>query len=78
MFKLRTKVSVVKMSQYLENQHSTQTAIKPIVFKQSRIKNREVRVDLNVHDKKCQRCNQSRKRIGAIYREEPTEKTILK
>jgi hypothetical protein len=35
MLKLQTKVSVVKMSQYLANQHSTQTTIKSIDFKQN-------------------------------------------
>jgi hypothetical protein len=37
MFKLQTKVSVVKMSQYSAIQRATQTYMKPIAFKQNRI-----------------------------------------
>lgn len=37
MIKLQTKVFVVTMSHYSTNQHSTQTSIKPIAFKQNRI-----------------------------------------
>jgi hypothetical protein len=32
---MQTKVSVIQMSHYSGNQHSTQTTIKPIAFKQS-------------------------------------------
>jgi hypothetical protein len=35
MLKLQTKVSVVKMSKYSTYQHSTQTTIKSIAFKQN-------------------------------------------
>jgi hypothetical protein len=43
MLKLQKKVVVVKMSQYLANQHSIQTAIKPSQLPTA--KNREIRVD---------------------------------
>jgi hypothetical protein len=35
MLKLQTKFYVVKMSQYSANQHSTQTTLKSIAFKQN-------------------------------------------
>jgi hypothetical protein len=37
MFKLQTKVSVVKMSHYSANQNSTQTIMKSIVFQQNKM-----------------------------------------
>jgi hypothetical protein len=73
MFKLQTNVSVVKMSQYSANQHSTQTTIKPIALKQNRINILEIRrVDLNIHGKKNVRSAiRAVKKKGAIYRKEP-------
>jgi hypothetical protein len=35
MLKLQTNVSLVQMSQYSANEHSTQTTIKSIAFKQN-------------------------------------------
>jgi hypothetical protein len=83
MLKLQTKVSVVKMSQYSENQHSTvtQTTIKPIAFKQNRINFLQQKFGKSGSMlKNVRSAIKVVKKKGAIFisKKIPTEKTISK